>query len=324
MEPGLPNPATYDYGSEVKRIFNELVAIGGPPATPAHYNKLQEVARAKAIAPKDSFGRTINQPGYGSSVPPDWGKDPSNQPGTQAQAAQVIADLILGVGPISQIAPAATRPTPYSTQGDSGSAAAPIGGQAMAGASTIGPQASSGLIEGLTGALGGFATGGLGGGILGGITGLLGGNGGSNKQPNCPEGFTWNGEQCVRAGAIGTIQQILPGGQTGTMVDQYGAAVLGSFGRPALVPRQVGTVTRKDGSTAPILRCPPGAVLGLDNLCYDKRAIRNSDRKHPRPPRPIMTSQDAKTLRQIHTIQNRVKRAWQAAGKPGQTHSRRK
>lgn len=317
MELGLPNPATYNYGDEVKRIFDEMVALNGPPATPADYLRLQEVARAKAIAPKDSYGRTINQPGYGSSVAPDWGKDPSNRPGTQAEAAEAIAEIITKVGPVTYTPAIVQRPTAYPPPEDQGSVAIPTGGN-MAGASSIGPQASQGFIEAITGGLSGFATGGILGGLGGAVTGLFGGGGGSTtvyRPDPCPEGFSWNGETCVRSGAIGTIQQILPGGQTGTGVDVYGQATVGSFGIPALVPATGSVPTR---------RCPPGAFLGKDNLCYQRGSIPNSFRKWPKPPKPILSAQDAKTLRKIGSIQNRVKRAWTTAGKPGQTKTRRK
>lgn len=135
----------------------------------------------------------------------------------------------------------------------------------------------------------------------------------------CPQGYQWNGQQCVATGFAGTIQQWLPGGQTGTMQDQFGQAVMGGFGIPAMVPAQVGTI-----NGGPILRCPTGAVLGKDNLCYQKGSIPNKHRKWPKGPRPLLTGGEMKTLRKVKSLENKVKRAWTAAGKPGQRTCRRK
>jgi len=91
-------------------------------------------------------------------------------------------------------------------------------------------------------------------------------------------------------------------------MDVYGQAVVGAWGKPALVPYTGSVPTR---------RCPPGAVLGKDNLCYQKGAIRNSDRKWPKPTAPLLSAGEMKTLRKIKSLENKVKRAWQAAGSPG-------
>lgn len=114
--------------------------------------------------------------------------------------------------------------------------------------------------------------------------------------PSCSPGFVWNGSQCVRSGARGAIERALPGGRTGTAADIYGDAVLGAWGIPALVPAQVGTITRNDGSSGPIYRCPRRMVLGEDNLCYRKGSIPNARRKHPRGTRPFLTGGDRKCL----------------------------
>ena len=129
-------------------------------------------------------------------------------------------------------------------------------------------------------------------------TGLTGGG-------PCPTGYEWDGSTCRRQGFIGTIQQALPGGNTGTGVDVYGEATIGSFGMPALVPFT---------EAVPVNRCPPGAVLGKDNLCYMKGSIPNRWRKWPKPPRPALTAGDMKTLRRAETLKNRVSRAAMSAG----------
>lgn len=119
----------------------------------------------------------------------------------------------------------------------------------------------------------------------------------------CPTGYSWDGQQCVATGIGGAIQRALPGGQTGTGVDVYGAAVMGAFGRPALQPYVY---------SQPVRRCPPGLVLGKDGLCYDK--IANKDRMWPRGPRPFMTGADMKALRRAASLKNRVKKLAQDTG----------
>jgi len=119
----------------------------------------------------------------------------------------------------------------------------------------------------------------------------------------CPSGYQWDGKQCIATGISGTVQRILPGGQTGTGSDVYGMAVMGSFGRPALQPYVAQQVVR---------RCPPGTVLGKDGLCYDK--IANGDRMWPRGPRPLMTGGDMKVLRKAEALKKKVKRLATSSG----------
>lgn len=68
------------------------------------------------------------------------------------------------------------------------------------------------------------------------------------------------------------FERLFPGGETGTELatEGYGNAVIGGFGIPALEPAIVGAVQRRDGTMAPIRRCPPGLVLATDELCYAK------------------------------------------------------
>jgi len=90
---------------------------------------------------------------------------------------------------------------------------------------------------------------------------------------------------------------LMPGGDTsgGGMYIGYGEAVMGRFGaaiQPAVRPLQV-------------RRCPRGAVLGVDNLCYNSRDLRKSDRKWVPGRRPLLTGGDL----------NAIARASRAAGK---------
>lgn len=132
----------------------------------------------------------------------------------------------------------------------------------------------------------------------------------------CVPGFVWDEQRgmCVEEGWRAVAERLIPGGETGTMADIYGEAVLGAFNIPAIVPAQVGTIAKRDGTTAPILNCPPGAVLGKDNLCYMKGSIPMAFRKWRPAPKPPMTGADAKCLRRIGTLQGKIKKLASAAG----------
>jgi len=121
---------------------------------------------------------------------------------------------------------------------------------------------------------------------------------------DCPQGQIPFRDTCVNLGAI------LPGGEP-FITEQFGNAVVGAFGMPALVPAIVGQMN--DGT--PILRCPRGAVLGkFDNLCYNKGAIANKDRKWPKAKRCPVTAADATCIRKAASAKNRVKKLGQAVG----------
>jgi len=123
----------------------------------------------------------------------------------------------------------------------------------------------------------------------------------------CSEGFRTDPRtgQCVRTGVVGAVQRVVPGGQTGTMADVFGEAVVGAFGMPALVPAQVGSIDRQDGTVGPILKCPPRMVLGVDNLCYTKgtRGLA-AFRKWKPGTRPFLTGGDVKVLRRANTLRS--------------------
>lgn len=150
-----------------------------------------------------------------------------------------------------------------------------------------------------------------------------GGSGGSGSgalpsegTAGCSPGYAWNAStgRCEEVGTMGGVRRILPGGASGTQADVYGEAVMGAFGIPALVPAVVGQIQDGNGMTKPIQRCPPGAVLGKDNLCYMKGAIPRKFRKWKPAPKPPMSAQDAKALRRIGTLQNKVKGLAKNAG----------
>jgi len=85
-------------------------------------------------------------------------------------------------------------------------------------------------------------------------------------------------------GALGMVQRTLPFGATG--LQQFGEAVMGQFGaalEPGIRPSDVRV-------------CPRGTVLGVDDLCYNKRDIKNSERKWPRGRRPLLTGGDMRCI----------------------------
>lgn len=151
--------------------------------------------------------------------------------------------------------------------------------------------------------------------VRGGGGGATGGGGpGTPITTGCPTGYELKNGQCVKSGVGGYIERTLPGGQTGTLWNGGGQAVIGAFGKPALVPTQVGSQTRMDGTVNAILRCPAKYVLGADDLCYPKGTIPRQYRKWAPRAKPLVSANDAKTLRRIGSIQRRVKKAAGVAG----------
>ena len=123
----------------------------------------------------------------------------------------------------------------------------------------------------------------------------------------CPPGFKLVNRRCVVSGVTGVVQRLLPGGQTGVLSDEFGEAVLGAFDMPALVPAQVGSITRADGSVSPILRCPRGMVLGTDELYYKKGSINRKDRKWPPGSKPPISAADWRATKRFATVQKKIK-----------------
>jgi len=133
----------------------------------------------------------------------------------------------------------------------------------------------------------------------------------------CPSGF----ERGPSGNCLGTsfrdrIEQFLPGGQTGTLADVSGVAVMGAFGIPALQPTQVGQIMTRAGEMRPILRCNRGMVLGTDNLCYPKAILtpRSRFRKHRRAIAPPISRRDVKAIRTAAAARDRVKELAQDVG----------
>jgi len=167
----------------------------------------------------------------------------------------------------------------------------------------------------ILGGIGGFVTGGPGGALVGALTGGgLGGQGSGGRDAGlntfaagCPTGFRRDPQtgQCLKEGISGAIERFLPGGKTGTAADIYGQASLGMFGVPAIAPAQLSQA---------VYRCPPGTVLGKDNLCYAKGSITNKQRKWPKGRKPLLTGGDMRVLSRARTLEGKVKRAAQSSG----------
>lgn len=78
---------------------------------------------------------------------------------------------------------------------------------------------------------------------------------------------------------------------------QAGGQVAPMIGAIGTEPRVVGNITRKDGSTGPILRCEePNFVLAIDNRCYPKKMVSKSFRKWPPDTKPPVTRGEWKAL----------------------------
>jgi len=103
----------------------------------------------------------------------------------------------------------------------------------------------------------------------------------------CQPGFIFRNNRCERMGLIGAGQRGLPAGALGTQADIFGEAVVGAFGVPGLVPAF---------ENVPTLRCPPGTVLGRDDVCYRKGSIPIQFRKWRPGPKPFLSGGDRKCL----------------------------
>ena len=183
---------------------------------------------------------------------------------------------------------------------------------------------------GLGGAISGFVSGGGGGGGSPGgyrraprlptapiliqrpvFTGANRGQGLGSPLTGCDPGMTMRNGVCVRAGGfIPAAQRFLGIGGGGTNGGP-GEAVAGGFNMPAFTPDVVGNISRMDGSSGPILRCPSGTVLATDNLCYAKgtKGLAAHRKWKPTPP-GFLPRKDIVCLRRAVSIRkNKSNRA---------------
>jgi len=92
---------------------------------------------------------------------------------------------------------------------------------------------------------------------------------------------------------------LIPGGDTqgGGLMINYGEAVMGRYGA-AIQPSQ---------SSITVSRCPRGAVLGNDGLCYNSRDLRKSDRKWVPGRKPLLTGGDLNAIARASRAANKMK-----------------
>lgn len=164
----------------------------------------------------------------------------------------------------------------------------------------------------IIGAIGGGLTGGPG----GAVGGFFGGGGGgrSGGQPIAPRTFV-NPDRLTKAerrargqfisSESGPCRSGMIRGSSGACVavssprgsrEAGGAAVMGRFGA-GYVPDSEMRLTRE---------CLPGDVLGMDNICYPKGSIKNSERKYPRGARPLGTPGEMAALRKAASFGRRM------------------
>jgi len=136
--------------------------------------------------------------------------------------------------------------------------------------------------------------GGLGAAIQGVVSGIQrlvpGGATGTSVGTTCPPGT-------IR-GPLGTCIDLIPGGSTsgGGMVIGRFDPIMGAYGAGLLPGRESRTVHF----------CPPGLVLGKDNVCYAKGQLGKKNRKHNPGFRPPITGGDVSAIRRAEAARKRV------------------
>jgi len=129
-----------------------------------------------------------------------------------------------------------------------------------------------------------------------------------NGTGSAPNGGFTNQPVCIWPARIDPISgecKLFLGEQEGA---DPGRPVVGGFGLPAMVPQVVGSITKRDGTTGPILRCMRGMVLGIDSLCYPKAVMprRSKFRKWRGAARPAVSAGDVKAIRRAAAAKERV------------------
>jgi len=127
--------------------------------------------------------------------------------------------------------------------------------------------------------------------------------------PSQPQKCNWPQRPDPITGRCRTFVGQQPGPEPGGVGG--GEVVEGSFNMPAFTPDVVGNISRRDGSTGPILRCPRGTVLATDNLCYAKgtKGLAAFRKWKPAPP-AFLPRRDMVCLRRSVAIRkNKTNRA---------------
>lgn len=84
-------------------------------------------------------------------------------------------------------------------------------------------------------------------------------------------------------------------------------ATVGAFGLPAIVPIAMQRV---------VLDCPPGMVVGKDDLCYPGAVLRRNSqfRKWRSPPKSSISRKDERCLAAVDRVQKKLKTLGKQAG----------
>jgi len=166
----------------------------------------------------------------------------------------------------------------------------------------------------IIGAVGGF----IGGGPGGAVGGFLGGGGGQihgfpaggrtraqalaqqradaarfsfmgRTVAECPGGTKADARgicQQRERGVIPFIQSLVPGGATGFETSGGGEVIMGRYGA-GMIPIE----EQRLHST-----CLPGMVLGNDDICYNRKDLKNNERLYPKGRRPLLTGGDRNAI----------------------------
>jgi len=191
------------------------------------------------------------------------------------------------------------------------------------------------FIGGVVGGVTGFLKGGPAG-VVGGAVGGFVRGGAPTGSGGCPPGFNPSGGGCVAAvakvpGLRGFAQRVVPGGATGfevqaprmtkftrriareraARVEQglpafinggvtppflNGEGPAGSAPSGEAVVGRFGAGIEPDVRRTQIRDCPRGMVLAVDDLCYNRRDLRNSERFWPRGRRPLLTGGEMRAI----------------------------
>lgn len=142
----------------------------------------------------------------------------------------------------------------------------------------------------------------IGEGIATGVGIIAGGGGTGGADPGTGGGTPGSGFTGCPAGSVGVPPfciDLEPDGDVsgGGMLLTQGEPVNGRYGA-ALVP---------NAESRTVLSCPKGHVLGDDELCYDRRALRKQNRKWPPGRRPLLTGGDLNAISRAARAASRVK-----------------
>ncbi len=124
----------------------------------------------------------------------------------------------------------------------------------------------------------------------------------------CPPGFVTILGRCVPTSVPSAISDPRSIGRPITEFVPSGGELVGpprpgggirSFGPGGFEPELFATTTR---------RCPKGAVLAVDGLCYNRRDLRNNERMWPRGRRPLLTGGEMRCINVASSAAKKLQR----------------